>query len=120
MKRVALYIRVSTEEQALHGDSIEAQKQALIEYSQKNQYKIIDYYIDDGFTATSLNRPSLQRLLKDVREDKIDLIIFTKIDRWSRGVEIIIKYRMYLIIIKLIGKQFLKTMIPLPQLVNFI
>lgn len=86
MLRVALYIRVSTEEQALHGDSIEAQKQALIEYAQKNQYKIIDCYIDDGFTATSLNRPSLQRLLKDVREDKIDLIIFTKIDRWSRGV----------------------------------
>lgn len=86
MLRVALYIRVSTEEQALHGDSIEAQKQALIEYAQKNQYKIIDYYIDDGFTATSLKRPSLQRLLKDVREDKIDLIIFTKIDRWSRGV----------------------------------
>lgn len=86
MLRVALYIRVSTEEQALHGDSIEAQKQALIEYAQKNQYKIIDYYIDDGFTATSLKRPSLQRLLKDVQEDKIDLIIFTKIDRWSRGV----------------------------------
>lgn len=86
MLRVALYIRVSTEEQALHGDSIEAQKQALIDYAQKNQYKIIDYYIDDGFTATSLKRPSLQRLLKDVQEDKIDLIIFTKIDRWSRGV----------------------------------
>ena len=86
MLRVALYIRVSTEEQALHGDSIEAQKQALIEYAQRNQHKIVDYYIDDGFTATSLKRPSLQRLLKDVQEDKIDLIIFTKIDRWSRGV----------------------------------
>lgn len=86
MLRVALYIRVSTEEQALHGDSIEAQKQALIEYAQRNQHKIVDYYIDDGFTATSLKRPSLQRLLKDVQENKIDLIIFTKIDRWSRGV----------------------------------
>ncbi|WP_297712072.1 recombinase family protein [Clostridium sp.] len=86
MLRVALYIRVSTEEQALHGDSIEAQKQALIEYVQRNQHKIVDYYIDDGFTATSLKRPSLQRLLKDVQENKIDLIIFTKIDRWSRGV----------------------------------
>lgn len=86
MPRVALYIRVSTEEQALHGSSIEAQKQALIEYAQKNEYKIIDYYIDDGFTATSLKRPNLQRLLDDIREGKIDLVIFTKIDRWSRGV----------------------------------
>lgn len=86
MKRVALYIRVSTEEQALHGDSIETQKQALMEYAQKNQYKIVECYIDDGFTATSLKRPGLQRLLQDVKEEKIDLIIFTKIDRWSRGV----------------------------------
>lgn len=86
MIRVALYIRVSTEEQALHGDSIEAQKQALRDYAEKNQYKIIDYYIDDGFTATSLNRPNLQRLLNDIKEGKIDLVIFTKIDRWSRGV----------------------------------
>lgn len=86
MIRVALYIRVSTEEQALHGDSIEAQKQALRDYAEKNQYKIIDYYIDDGFTATSLNRPNLQRLLNDIKEGKINLVIFTKIDRWSRGV----------------------------------
>lgn len=86
MKRVALYVRVSTEEQALHGDSIETQKQALIEYAEKNQYKIIGCYIDDGFTATSLKRPGLQSLLQDVKEEKLDLIIFTKIDRWSRGV----------------------------------
>lgn len=86
MLRVALYIRVSTEEQALHGDSIEAQKQALREYAEKNEYKIIDYYIDDGFTATSLKRPNLQRLLDDIKADKIDLVLFTKIDRWSRGV----------------------------------
>lgn len=86
MLRVALYIRVSTEEQALHGDSIETQKQALRDYAEKNQYKIIDYYIDDGFTATSLNRPNLQRLLNDIKEGKVDLVIFTKIDRWSRGV----------------------------------
>lgn len=86
MQRVALYIRVSTEEQAINGNSIETQRQALIEYAKKNNYKIIDYYIDDGFTATSLKRPNLQRLLNDIREGKVDLVIFTKIDRWSRGV----------------------------------
>lgn len=86
MLKVALYIRVSTEEQALHGASIDAQKQALKEYAEKNNYKIVDYYIDDGFTATSLNRPNLQRLLNDIKLGKIDLVLFTKIDRWSRGV----------------------------------
>ena len=70
MQRVALYIRVSTEEQAINGNSIETQRQALIEYAKKNNYKIIDYYIDDGFTATSLKRPNLQRLLNDIREGK--------------------------------------------------
>lgn len=86
MERVALYCRVSTEEQALHGDSIQTQKDALTEYAKKNKMKIIDYYIDSGFTATSLKRPDLNRLLDDVRQGKIDKVLFTKIDRWSRGV----------------------------------
>ncbi len=86
MERVALYCRVSTEEQALHGDSIQTQKDALTEYAKKNNLKIIDYYIDNGFTATSLKRPDLNRLLEDIKENKIDRILFTKIDRWSRGV----------------------------------
>lgn len=86
MERVALYCRVSTEEQALHGDSIQTQKIALREYTEKNKMKIVDYYIDSGFTATSLKRPDLIRLLEDVKANRIDRILFTKIDRWSRGV----------------------------------
>ena len=41
MERVALYCRVSTEEQALHGDSIQTQKDALTEYAKNNKMKII-------------------------------------------------------------------------------
>lgn len=85
-KRVAIYIRVSTEEQALNGDSIEAQRSELREFAKKSGYKIVDYYIDDGYTATNLKRPNLTRLLEDVSKNKIDMILFTKIDRWSRGV----------------------------------
>ena len=86
MLRVALYIRVSTDEQALHGDSIATQKDALTFYARSNNMNIIDYYIDEGYTATNLKRPNFQRLLNDVKENKIDMILFTKIDRWSRGV----------------------------------
>lgn len=86
MIRAALYIRVSTDEQALRGDSIETQKYELKEYALKNNYQIIDYYIDDGYTATNLKRPNLHRLLEDIKNDKIDMVLFTKIDRWSRGV----------------------------------
>ena len=84
--RVALYCRVSTEEQAVHGLSIEAQKAALSEWA-ANHY-IVDYYIDLGVSARKsiLKRPELQRLLKDVEQDKIDVVAFTKLDRWTRNI----------------------------------
>jgi DNA invertase Pin-like site-specific DNA recombinase len=88
MIRCAIYIRVSTEEQAIHGLSIETQRDSLTEYAKNNSYEIIDYYIDSGKTARKgiKNRTELQRLIKDVKENKIDLIIFTKLDRWFRNV----------------------------------
>ena len=86
MLRVALYIRVSTDEQALHGDSIETQRDALTSYAKNNNMDIVDYYIDEGYTATNIKRPNLERLLNDVEAGLLDTILFTKIDRWSRGV----------------------------------
>jgi DNA invertase Pin-like site-specific DNA recombinase len=86
MKRAGLYDRVSSDEQALHGDSLRAQIEALRAYAKSKNYIIVDEYTDDGYTATDLKRPALQRLLDDVRAGKIDIILFTKIDRWSRGV----------------------------------
>ncbi|MDI6118387.1 recombinase family protein [Clostridioides difficile] len=87
IKRVALYIRVSTEEQVLHGDSIRTQTEALEQYAKDNNFIIVDKYIDEGYSATNLKRPSLQRMLEDIKENKIDLILLTKIDRFSRGVK---------------------------------
>lgn len=87
MIRVALYIRVSTEEQVLNGDSIRTQIEALEQYSKENNFNIVGKYIDEGFSATNLKRPNLQRLLKDVENDKVDLVLLTKIDRLSRGVK---------------------------------
>lgn len=87
--RVALYIRVSTEEQAMHGLSLEAQQAALEQYAHKNGYKIVGTYIDGGKTARkSLSRRvELARLLSDVERGEIDLIIFTKLDRWFRNIK---------------------------------
>jgi len=77
---------VSTAEQALHGLSIEAQTKILDDWAQRNGLRIVDHYIDAGISArkSMAKRPELQRLLSDVRAGKIDLIIFTKIDRWFR------------------------------------
>lgn len=88
MKRAALYIRVSTEEQKIHGLSVETQIENLDAWAKQARVKIVDHYVDAGISARkkSSNRPALQRLLNDVRERKIDLIVFTKLDRWFRNV----------------------------------
>lgn len=84
----AIYCRVSTEEQAKMGASIPAQRQALTEYCNENGHSIYDYYIDDGVSADKLDkRVELQRLLQDIKDHKIELVVFTKIDRWFRSVE---------------------------------
>lgn len=87
--RVALYGRVSTEEQALRGFSIEAQVNALKEYAKDKNMKVVDVYLDEGISGAKppLKRPALKRLLEDVESGKIDMILFTKLDRWFRSVK---------------------------------
>lgn len=89
IRRVGLYVRVSTEEQALKGFSIEAQIAALEEYCKENGLKIVDIYSDEGISGAKppLKRPALKRLLDDVESGKIDMILFTKLDRWFRSVK---------------------------------
>ncbi len=88
LTKVAAYLRVSTEEQAIHGLSIGAQREALDAWAAENHVKIAGYYVDAGISARkpATKRPELQRLLEDVRSGKIDLIVFTKLDRWFRNI----------------------------------
>ncbi len=87
--RAGLYERVSTEEQALRGFSIDAQKDNLEEYCKTRGYKVVDHYTDEGISGAKppLKRPALKRLIDDVKEGKIDIVIFTKLDRWFRSVQ---------------------------------
>ena len=87
--RVGLYERVSTTEQSLNGYSIETQISNLEEYAKKNKMKIVDHYTDEGISGAKppLKRPALKRLLEDVKAGKIDMILFTKLDRWFRSVK---------------------------------
>lgn len=88
MKRTAIYVRVSTDKQVKEGDSVPAQLSALKEYVQNhNNYVLIGEYIDDGVSGTKFDkRNELQRLLDDVKKDAIDIILFTRMDRWFRSV----------------------------------
>ena len=87
--RTALVPRVSTDEQVRHGDSLQAQEEALVEYANKNNMKIVGIYRDEGHSARKpvLKRPVMLQLLEDVKAGKIDRILVTKLDRWFRNVE---------------------------------
>lgn len=87
MKRAAIYIRVSTDRQVKDGDSIPAQKDALTRYVlDKPDYVLAGVYIDDGVSGTKMKRDELQRMLADVKKGLIDIICFTKLDRWFRSI----------------------------------
>ena len=82
--RVGGYARVSTEEQKKFGYSIDAQVDKIKSYCDLKEYQLVDIYIDEGFSASNMKRPRLIDLLNNL--DKIDAIVFTKLDRLSRNV----------------------------------
>lgn len=84
MKYVACYCRVSTDEQAKFGFSIQAQKDSLERYCKENGYKY-EFYIDEGISASSMKkRKALNEMLS--KANAFDIILFTKLDRLSRNV----------------------------------
>ena len=87
--RAGLYERVSTDEQAKYGYSIKTQIDALEEYCKNNKMKIVDHYTDDGVSGgkAAFRRPEMSRLLDDIKEKKIDMVLFTRLDRWFRNVQ---------------------------------
>lgn len=84
---VAEYIRVSSDEQARTGDSLREQKEVLDDHICNNENMVLyDTYIDGGISGQKLKRDDFMRLLDDVKAGKIDLIIFTRLDRWFRNL----------------------------------
>jgi len=87
IQRVAIYARVSTEEQAKEGFSIAAQLQTLRQYAQVYKWEVIDEYVDEGISGKSVNgRPEMQRLIKDVENERFDAVMVWKISRLSRNM----------------------------------
>lgn len=84
--RAVLYTRVSTDEQALKGYSLDAQMSNLRDYAKNHNYDIVGEYVDDGYSGGTLDRPQLQKLLSDLPDKKPNVILFVKLDRWSRSV----------------------------------
>lgn len=88
IERIACYIRVSSQEQKLHGLSLDAQRDTLTRYAEAHGLNIIEWYEDEGISGRKLirRRPALQRMLNDAKAGKFDRIIFIKLDRYFRSV----------------------------------
>lgn len=88
MKRAALYVRVSTQEQKNSGLSVDSQIDALEKYCEEQGYTVAGIYNDAGISARKkyTKRPALLQLLEDCKQCKIDIILFTRLDRWFRAV----------------------------------
>lgn len=86
--RVALYVRVSGQEQAIKGLSLEAQQEDLQEYCRAHGWLVMGVYIDAAKTARKSlgKRTNFLRMIEDVKRDKVDMILFTRLDRWFRSV----------------------------------
>ncbi len=85
IKHSAIYIRVSTDAQREEGYSIDAQKEMLTAYCVSKSIKNYEYYIDGGFSGSNIDRPELKRLIRDIRDEKINCVIVYKLDRLSRS-----------------------------------
>jgi len=88
MQRCAIYIRVSTAEQQMHGKSLQAQQDFLEEYAHTHQMSVAAVYADEGKTARKelRKRKAIHALLESVKQGNIDIILFWKMDRWFRNV----------------------------------
>jgi site-specific DNA recombinase len=84
-KMIALYTRVSTDEQAREGISLEEQQERLKAYCRAMGWsEEPTLFIDDGYSAKDLDRPQLTRLINEVKKGTISKVLVTKLDRMSR------------------------------------
>src|SRR5690606_13381288 len=84
--RCAIYRRVSTDLQAEEGFSLEAQKNRLLAYAESQGWTVIEDYCDEGYSAKSLDRPEMQRLISDIKKKKFDVVLVYRLDRLVRSV----------------------------------
>ena len=85
IQSVAVYIRVSTQEQAREGYSIQEQIERLKSYCKALNWNIHKIYTDPGYSGSNTNRPALNAMLEDIQAGKIDKVLVYKLDRLSRS-----------------------------------
>lgn len=83
--KVAIYVRVSTTNQAEEGYSIDEQKDKLTSYCDIKDWNIYEIYTDGGFSGSNTERPALEQLIRDAERKLFDTVLVYKLDRLSRS-----------------------------------
>jgi DNA invertase Pin-like site-specific DNA recombinase len=84
--RAIAYVRVSTDKQADHGVSLEAQESKVRAYAALYDLDLVDVVVDAGASAKTLDRPGLTRGLAMVKRGEVDAVVVMKLDRLTRSV----------------------------------
>lgn len=86
-KQVAIYIRVSTLDQAREGYSLDTQEKTLRKWCYERKYDIYDLYADKGISGKDIeHRPDMNRLLNDAKTGKFNIVLFWALSRFTRSV----------------------------------
>ena len=86
-KRAISYTRVSTREQSEEGQSLDNQKERIKSYCKAKGYELVGSFTDSGVSAKDLNRDGLQSLIKEIKDDSIEVVVIYKLDRLTRSVK---------------------------------
>ena len=82
--RAAGYVRVSTDEQAREGCSLDNQEARIRHYAKSQEWELVEMYREEGVSGKTTDRPQLQRLLADVKAKRVDVILVYRVDRLTR------------------------------------
>jgi len=80
------YVRVSTDEQAKEGLSIDVQESRVRSYCDAKGWGLDRVYRDEGFSGKDLNRPGIQSLIEDLKGNGVDVVVTPKLDRLTRSI----------------------------------
>ena len=84
-KITALLCRLSREDELVgDSESIQTQKKMLFQYAKEHHFTNIVYYVDDGYSGTTFDRPEFQRLKNDIEKGKVGVVIVKDLSRLGR------------------------------------
>lgn len=96
------YCRANKNDGLMNVLALENQKNAIREYADNNNIKIVEWYIDDGYSGVNDKRPAFQRMFDDLNYaqynhyENVKFVLVHKVDRFARNLEIFSRYYGYL------------------------